>query len=356
MQAAGIPYFPVASGMFFEPWEARFVTKQRNRWLRKLALLVSWAYYWVAVQGTLVFRFLRLLKRERISVVVFNNDIHMHAAGIVATKLGRKPILVRKGGGIGEGLRIKKILTPWVDLFIPVSEGTRADQAKNAHPARIELIYPGVEFAKFQNLLTRAEARRKLGLPQAAVIVGSASRLAEGKGQQELLLAAKKVLAARPNAFFCIAGDEDPTYTQHSLLKELQALASALKITDQVAFLGWRDDVREVLAAVDIFVHCPTTFIEGMCIANLEAMACGLPTVVTRNGGLPDAVVDQVTGYIVEPGDIEGLANAILRLIDDPEQAVKMGENGRRRVCEHFEIHRMARAYEELLGRYCARE
>ena len=76
-----------------------------------------------------------------------------------------------------------------------------------------------------------------------------------------------------------------------------------------------------VLAAFDIFVHCPTTFIEGLCIANVEAMASGKPTIVSENGGLPDAVVEGVTGFIVPPGDIDALAQAILRLLRDPELA-----------------------------------
>jgi glycosyltransferase involved in cell wall biosynthesis len=332
IQKAGIPYFPIGKGKPFEPWAAWFVTRWRNRLLRKIALLASWLYYWIGHQGVLVLRFYRLLRKEHIGAVVFNNDVHFHPAGIVAAKLAGKPILVRKGGGIGEGRAIKKLLTRWVDLFIPVSEATKADQAKSVGPERIELIYPGIDFAYLQDLPSRASARCKLGLPQDATIVGSASRLAEGKGQLELVLAAKTVLASAPDTFFCIAGDEDPSYTQQNLLKQLQSVAAQLEIAEHVVFLGWHDDVREVLAAIDVFVHCPTTFIEGLCLANLEAMACGLPTIVSRNGGLPDAVVDQVTGYIVEPRDVEALARAIVQLIKHPAQAQQMGEHGKQRA------------------------
>jgi glycosyltransferase involved in cell wall biosynthesis len=353
IEAAGIPHLAVSDGTVFEPWESSLVVNQTNSFLRKLGLLASWTYYWLAVQGALTFRFMHLLRKEDISVVVFNNDVHMHPAGIFAAMLAGKPIIVRKGGGIGEGQLIKKILTPWVDIFVPVSEATKADQAKNAPPGRIELIYPGIDSEKFQSLPAKPDARKELGLPQDAIIVGSASRLAEGKGQKELLLAAPQILEKHPNAYFCIAGDEDPLFANHNLLKELQALARHLGIADHVAFLGWCEDVREVLAALDIFVHCPTTFIEGLCLANLEAMVCGLPTVVSRNGGLPDATVDQMTGYVVEPGDITALAGAIGNLIEDPSRARQMGQNGKQRVLEIFEIQRMARDYDQLIAKYC---
>ena len=117
-----------------------------------------------------------------------------------------------------------------------------------------------------------------------------------------------KVVREYPDAVFYIAGSHDPVDEGgSSVLKDLQNLARELGVSDQVIFGGWQNDMPSVLAAFDIFVHCPTTFIEGLPIACLEAMACGKPTIVSENGGLPDAVVEGVTGFIVPPGDIDAL-------------------------------------------------
>jgi glycosyltransferase involved in cell wall biosynthesis len=355
IRALGIPYFTVSKRRPFEPWAAPIVTRRRNRWLRKAALLASWTYYWVRVQGSLVSQLVSLLRRARISVVVFNNDLHMHSAGILAAKIARKRIIVRKAGGVGEGRMLKRILTRCVDLFIVVSDATRNDQLQNPKTKRMVLVAEAVDLARFTVIKNRSEARRDLGLPVDQIIVGSASRLAEGKGQKELVLAAASVLAKRPGVLFYIAGGEDPFEVQQNLLGKLKTLARELGVSDRVIFPGWRDDIENVLAAIDVFVHCPTTFIEGFCIANLEAMASGIPTVVSRNGGLPDAVLDGVTGRIVEPGDIDGLAEAILDVIDHPEKARQMGRNARQRVADYFEIKKMARTYEKLIGEYCPR-
>jgi len=353
IRSLGIPYFSLSQEHPSEPWATPIVTRSRNRWLRNAALLVSWTYYWVRVHGWVAVQFMSLLRRERISVVVFNSDLHMHPAGIVAAKIMGKPMIVRKAGGIGEGRRLKKLLTGWVDLFIAVSDATQNDQLQNPKTKRMVLIAEAVDPARFRVTTCRSEARRALGLPADQVIVGSAARFTEGKGQKELVLAAAKVLAKRADVLFYIAGGEDPSDAQQNMLGKLKGLAREHGISDRVIFPGWRDDIENVLSATDIFVHCPTTFIEGMCMANLEAMACGIPTVVSRNGGLPDAVLDGVTGHIVEPGDIDGLAEAILDLIDHPDTARQMGRNGRQRVVEHFEIKQMTRAYEKLIGEYC---
>jgi glycosyltransferase involved in cell wall biosynthesis len=353
IRTLGIPYFTVCKGRPFEPWAAPIVTRRRNRWLRKAALLASWTYYWGRVQAALALHFISLLRRERISVVVFNNDLHMHPAAIVAAKIAGKPIIVRKAGGIGEGRVLKKLLTGWVDLFIAVSDATRNDQLQSPKTKRMVLVGEGVDLARFRVSTSRSEARRALGLPVDELIICSASRLTEGKGQKELILAAAKVLTEHPDVLFYIAGGEDPSEAHQNMLGKLKSLAREHGISDRVIFAGWKEDIENVLAATDIFVHCPTTFIEGLCMANLEAMACGIPTVVSRNGGLPDAVVEGVTGHIVEPGDIDGLAEAILDVINHPDKARQMGRNARQRVADHFEIKKMTRVYEKLIGEYC---
>ncbi|MDK2882027.1 MAG: hypothetical protein PWP58_363 [Bacillota bacterium] len=131
--------------------------------------------------------------------------------------------------------------------------------------------------------------------------------------------------------------------------KALQALAGRLGIGRDVTFLGYVPDPAHLYRAADVFVTAPLR--EGMGLANLEAMARGCPVVSTRVGGIPEVVVDGVTGFLVEPNRPLMLAQAIKKLLDSPALARSLGLAGARRVREHFTAEGMGRAtlkvYEE---------
>jgi glycosyltransferase involved in cell wall biosynthesis len=106
------------------------------------------------------------------------------------------------------------------------------------------------------------------------------------------------------------------------------------------------------MAAVDIFVHCPTTFIEGLARTCLEAMAVGIPSVVSANGGMPDAVIDGATGFVVPPGEIDGMAEAVLKLLEDEELAAQFGAGARLRIEQVFDMAQNARKLQQVLLEY----
>jgi len=123
-------------------------------------------------------------------------------------------------------------------------------------------------------------------------------------------------------------------------------------LRESVRFLGTRHDVPELLALMDMVVH--PSLQEGFANAVLEAMAAGKPVVATDVGGNPEAVVQGETGLLVPPRDSRALADAIIWMLDHPDEAARFGETGRNRVADHFEISRMVRQYEELYERLVA--
>jgi glycosyltransferase involved in cell wall biosynthesis len=127
----------------------------------------------------------------------------------------------------------------------------------------------------------------------------------------------------------------------------LERLSQTLGLTKHVRFLGTRNDVPELMRAFDLFVL--TSHSEGCPNVILEAMASGLPVVSTNVGGVPE-LVNADTGMLVPPRDDTTLAEAILRLLDDPVRRQRMGEAGRRRAVEQFSLAQMIRAREELLS------
>src|SRR5262249_15684370 len=158
--------------------------------------------------------------------------------------------------GIGKGKRLKRLLTRWVDVFIPISNATMADQLSNPATKRVVLIPAAVELRRFEQGLTQQEARARLGLATAKKVVWAASRVVAGKGLEEFVRAAARVLETFPDTVFYLAGSGDPVDGEDHLLKHLQELARRLGIEGKVIFAGWQDDVPSIMAALDIFVHC----------------------------------------------------------------------------------------------------
>ncbi len=292
-------------------------------------------------------RLVRLIRREQADLVVLNNDVHYHVVGVLAARVTRTPCVCRKAGGIGKGRRIKRILTPWVDVFVAISSATARDQADhNPETRRLVTIHSGIDLARFDPQARHPGLRSVLGIPDAGPVAICIGRLAEGKGQREFLEAAALVARRHRDGTFLVAGDE--VDGAGCIVAELEALARALDILEAVRFIGWREDIQAVLSVVDVVVHCPTTWIEGLSVAVLEAMAMGKPTVASDNGGLPDAVEDGVTGFLVPIGDVSAIADRVCRLFDDPALAARLGAAARRRAERDFDIRRNVRRLETV--------
>jgi len=318
------------------------LTLKRIRFVRSLYRI---GFRLVRLQLPIAWRVLRYVRRERIDLVVLNQDVHYHIAGLLAAKLAGVPCVCRKAGGIGEARRLKRVLTPWVDLFVSISKATEADQRGLPGTKRLLNIYEGVDLARFAVPASRESMRKKLAIPLGKKVVAAVSRVAEGKGHMEFLRMAARVLKRYPDVLFLVVGDQEAG----TLMNELKAATRALHIEESVVFTGWRDDVPDVMACVDIFVHCPTTFLEGLGIACLEAMAMSIPAVVSDNGGLVDSVEDGVTGFVVPPGDIEAMADAVTRLLSDERLCHEFGSRARHRIERVFDIASTARQLQEAL-------
>lgn len=183
--------------------------------------------------------------------------------------------------------------------------------------------------------IDRADARR--GLPVAGVpLIGVFGRLTFWKGQHVVL----EALARLPGVHALLVGDEceDADY-----VRGLRARIEELDLSDRVSFLGFRADVANLLAAVDVVVHAsvaPEPF--GRVI--VEGMLAKRPVIAARAGGVPEIIDDGVSGVLVEPDDPTDLANEIAALLGDPARAAEIAETGRARARERFSVTRMLRS------------
>lgn len=174
-----------------------------------------------------------------------------------------------------------------------------------------------------------AELRRSLGIPESAFTLGFAGRIAGDKGIGELAEAWSLAAGEDRNLHLVIAGSlepDDPPSPQ--ALAELQA-------DDRVHFLGWISEVAAFLGLLDVLVL--PSYREGLPVVLIEAGAMAVPVIATDIPGCRDVVVDGITGTLVPPRDARRLAEALLRYIHDPEQAVRHGRAGRERAIEVFQ-------------------
>jgi glycosyltransferase involved in cell wall biosynthesis len=194
--------------------------------------------------------------------------------------------------------------------------------------------------------------RAALGAGPDDVVVGAVGRLVREKGYQELLAAWPKVKAAYPAARLVIIGPADPDKADSLPAKVIDAARA-----DGVIFLGMRDDVVELYAAMELYVLA--SYREGFPRSAMEAAAMGLPVVATNIRGCREVVDDGVTGTLVPPRDPAALGHAISVLVGDREARSAMGAAGRQKAARDFDQQRVIditlATYERLLSRPGAR-
>lgn len=224
--------------------------------------------------------------------------------------------------------------------IIAVSQGVYDDLVEAGYPADLVVSIPnGIDLAPFKpNLRVRGDDKK--------ITVGTVARLHPQKALHVLLDAARIVVNSYPSVRFVIGGTGPSREVLETRIKEL-------KLETYVKMEGFIEDVPGFLQGLDIYAL--SSNYEGLPLAVLEAMAAGLPVVATAVGGVPEAVVNGLTGILVPPGDPKLFAQAIVRLIVDREMAFKMGEAGRKRVEELFSAEKMAEktfhVYEEVVRR-----
>ena len=185
----------------------------------------------------------------------------------------------------------------------------------------------------------RREWRAREGFGDEDVLFVCVARFAPQKNHALLLKAFAQGPASDPNAHLVLVGEG-------VLQERLEEQAKNLGLAGQAHFLGLRTDIPDVLGAMDVFVL--SSDYEGNPLSVMEAMASGLPIVSTAAGGVPDLFESGREGFIVQPGDVQGLSNSMVSLLGNREARQSLGMAGARRAKENFDVSTMVRAYEEL--------
>lgn len=222
-------------------------------------------------------------------------------------------------------------------------ETGRAFVAAGGQKDKVRLVYNGFDPVKApQHDPGKAKAlREQFGFDDRPV-VGLFGRLSEWKGQHVLL----EALASLKDVQAMIVGGA--LFGQDAYEAELRALATRLGLNDRVRFLGFRDDVLQLMAATDVVVHASIAA-EPFGRVVVEAMLCGRPVVATRGGGVTEIVADGETGLLVPPADPVALAAAIEQIIRDPALAGKLAKAGYDDAARRFSLEASRAAIAALL-------
>lgn len=238
---------------------------------------------------------------------------------------------------IALGMMCSKIIT--------VSNACRENllEAK-INPSKIVTVYNWVDLKKFNPDIHIQKTRSKFGIGETDKIVGFVGQPIPDKGHKYFIEAAAEVIKILPNTKFLIVGYLFKSNYQRSLYD----LINKLNIQNEVIFTGWRDDVPEVMASIDVLAHARINP-EPFALVLLEAMAMRKPVVASRTGGVPEAILDGITGFLVPPQDSKALSEAIIKLLENPQKAKQMGLNGRKRIENYFTLEKQIKMIENLL-------
>jgi L-malate glycosyltransferase len=301
-----------------------------------------------------LYQLLRLaafLRRENF-VVMHAHDLWSNLMGVPAARLAGVPAVVSSQRDLSQfdwyrGVkravlrRVQKMSSVLLANATPIRDALIAEDG--FAPTKVRVIHNGVDTDKFQ----RGRRDRECLFPgsragKLVVLVGNMH--SDVKGHPRLIAAAPAVLREFPDTRFVLVGDGESRSAFERQVEELGLQASFL-------FLGRRNDIPDVLASCDIAV-LPSKA-EGLPNAVLEYMAAGLPTIVSRVGGNSELVQDGITGLLVPAQDSAALAQALIRVLRDPQLARQIAANGQRMATQDFSFERMVREadalYTELL-------
>lgn len=273
--------------------------------------------------------------------------IHVHAADYFEDRRGVfNKIKYSRLRGL-----VKKLTFDRANRVITVS-GFMKDKliVRGIDALKIETVYPGVDCGRFAPGLDPKEVISRHGLKNKKVLL-TVSRLDDYKGSDMVIKALPKIAAKFPDIAYLIIGSGPYE-------KYLRGLVEELDLNDRVIFAGWVDD--DILPlyynACDIFIMLSREIsaeakVEGYGLVFLEASACGKPIIAGRSGGIGDAVIDGVTGILVDPLNLDEIDDAVTKILSDNHYARALGANGLNRIeREKLDWHSRSKKIGEILA------
>ena len=259
---------------------------------------------------------------------------------------------IAKRLGVPQIVHLHYVPGPWLgehvqerlrtcDLLVTVSDFIRDLAIQHGVPAdRVRTVRNTMSVVDRADPGARRDIRSSLSIPDDAFVFGNVSRLSPGKGHSDILQAFALAAVQQSSAYLVIAGDGE-------IREQVESEARSLGLGSRVQCLGQRRDVPNLLASFDAFLH--PSRMDPAPLAVLEASAAGLPVLAYREGGVCDFVEQGKTGLLSEAGSVDGLAQSIKAMLDDPDQAKCMGGAAKERISRRFRPEDAGAEFAELV-------
>ena len=295
---------------------------------------------------TLVIRLLRLIRRCRPDIVHLHSRAGADLLGGLAARLAGVPAVCSRRVDNPERRCWAALKYRLHDRVIAISDGIgQVLLASGLPPEKLRVVRSAIDCGLFEPPCERSRVCARLGAPVQSRLLGVVAQLIPRKGHRFLIHALPALTQDFPDLCMVFFG-------QGPEEAALRAQVVAARLDDRVLFVGFRDDLPEILPCLELLVH--PALMEGLGVSLLQAACAGVPVVASAVGGIPEAVRDGVNGLLVPPGDTAALAAAIKQLLADPALAARLGQNGQRLVREEFSVETMVdgnlAVYREMLG------
>ncbi|MBU0479211.1 glycosyltransferase [bacterium] len=275
----------------------------------------------------------KLIWTEKINLIYTDSPRGAIYGGIAAKIIGRPLVYHAR---VSDKSRLDKLIYILSTKIITVSKAS-AERFKNG--GKVKIIYNAIDLNEFNPDIDGSKIREEFSAND--LLIGTMGRVSSEKGQKELLHTVPDILKAYPKIKFVIVGGGNPEY-----IEKLKKLCQKLGITNNVIFTGFREDIPEIMAAIDIFALFTSN--EGLCRSILEAMGTGKPVITTDVGGNSETIKNEVTGILIPFHNPSLLKDALFELIRDKKKRKEMGRRGRERAVKLFDIEENIRKIEKI--------
>jgi len=225
-----------------------------------------------------------------------------------------------------------------LNLTVSAALKNKICQIYSTSPQHFKTIINGVDSERFYPSKSQLQIKESLSIPSDAIIIGTVGRLVKVKNYPSLIRALKSVQLKHPKVILLFVGDGPEKET-------LLAQVRQAELTDNVIFLGRRDDIQTLMNLFDIFVL--PSFSEGLSNTLLESMACGTPVIASNVGGNSEIIEDGETGYLYPSDDSDQLADILISLVGDEDKRILLGQQARRHIERKFSLNSMVKNYED---------
>jgi len=293
----------------------------------------------------------RFIARHKIDLVHLNNSVEEGNAWILAAKLTGRTVITHNRGFAHPGA-VDRFFIRRLDAVIAISGFLTGELERRGVKTgkKFITIYNGIDADEVVSRLKKSasQTRELLGIPDGSPVIGIVGNLKRWKGQETVIRACGILRKEYPGLRCLVAGAVSETRLEdREYMRTLRTLLQQFDLGEKVLFLGFRDDIPDIINCLDVLVHASTEP-EPLGRVILEGMVLRKPVVASALGGPLEIMQDQETGILVSPGRPRPLASAIGGLLGKPDKRERIAEAGYRSVRERFSIDRNVQQIQSL--------